>query len=188
MLCVKGSPSRIANGTEVNGRPYNVYFHRKLSFLFKIGWYNNHYIFIHLYFFQYFSYTNGFRNASRSTHKLCKFRLIPADLTWAKLQSGKCPPVSKRTTSHKPNAEFFFCTPIQFMTCMGNTKIVFGPVALKFEVVLTCGTEVFGHQAELPSVRVRSQFAACRVQPLRSPSKQINYNMLHLKMRNKGPA
>ena len=97
------------------------YFHRKLSFLFKIGWYNNsHYIFIHLYFFLYFSYTNGFCNASRSTHKLCKFRLIAADLTWAKLQSGKCPPVSKRTTPHKPNAEIFLHA--RSIYDLGNTQ------------------------------------------------------------------
>ena len=62
---------------------------------------------MHLYFFLYFSYTNGFCNVSRSTHKLCKIRLIAAHLTWAKLQSGKCPPVSKRTTPTNPTRKFF---------------------------------------------------------------------------------
>ena len=46
----------------------------------------------------------------------CKFRLIAADLTWAKLQSGKCPPVSKRTTPHKPNAEIFSARPLNLRT------------------------------------------------------------------------
>ena len=32
-------------------------------------------------------------------------------INWAKLQSGKCPPVSKRTTPHKPNAEIFSARP-----------------------------------------------------------------------------
>ena len=70
-----------------NRRPHN-FFHWKLSFLFKIGWYNNsHYISIHI-FLSVLQLYKWFLQLSRSTHNLCKFWLIAADLTWVKLKSG----------------------------------------------------------------------------------------------------
>ena len=155
--------------------PIQFYLHRKLRFLFQIGWNNNsYYKFIHLYFISYFIHTSSFCNASRSMHKLCKIWLIAADLAWAKLQSGKRPPVSKRTTSTNPTRKFFLHARSLYQ--LGNSKVQYlAQLHWKFEVVLKCGTEATtnfcGQPRGAPLMATVSeiQLAACKVQPLRSP-------------------